>query len=44
MGLLKKKEPKSRKKWLGLLAVVGAAAAAVGLKKRRSASRSETEE
>lgn len=43
MGLLKKKEPKSRKKWLGLLAVVGAVAAAVGLKKRRSAS-AEAEE
>ena len=36
MGLLNRKQPKSKKKWLGLIAAVGAIAAAVGLKKRRS--------
>lgn len=35
MGLRKKKSG-SKKKWLGVAALVGTAAAAVGIKKRRS--------
>ena len=37
MGLLDRTEKKSRKKWLLPLALLGAIAAAVGLKRRRSA-------
>jgi len=35
MGLLDRKEQKSRKKWLLPIALLGAVAAAVGLKKKR---------
>ena len=41
MGMLNRKKPKSKKKWLGLIAAVGAVAAAIGIKKRRSASDAE---
>lgn len=37
MGLLKS-EKKSKKKWIGVAAALGAVAAAVGIKKRRSSS------
>ena len=41
MGLPGRKKPKSRKKWLAPIAMLGAAAAALGLKKRRSKSTAE---